>query len=274
MKSVVLPIANVSRLQAAGDALMNRPHGMPGIGLVWSPTGYGKSTATCWFCIARNGVYVRALRLWSAKTMLTTIARELDVAAKGTNAAILDAIVDALTITQRPLFIDEADYLMDKRALIDTLRDIHDLSTVPVVLIGEPSIEKEIKHNARFAGRISQWVKFEGLDMSDARMIARENCEVAVADDLLQRLYTAACPKDRNGNLTGGAEVRRLVVGLSEIEKLARKKGLTVMEDLDWPHGADFFKGSPVAIGNNLPVKKPARPAPAEAPVVLNSKVG
>lgn len=258
MKAAVLPIANVSRLTAAGDALMSRALGMPGIGIVVSPTGYGKSTAVGWFCIQKHGVHVRARALWSAKTMLITIAKELDVTPKGTNGEILDAIVDALTATHRPLFVDEADYLMDKKSLIDTLRDIHDLSSVPVVLIGEPQMEKDIKKNSRFAGRISQWVRFEGLDIMDARMIADNLCEVEVEDDLLTRLYDAASPKDSRGNPTGGAEVRRLVVGLGKIEKMARKKGLTVMADMDWPREEDFFKGDPVSIAQAPAPRKPA----------------
>lgn len=259
MRDNVLPTENVSRLLAAGDALMNRAAGMPGIGLVWSPTGYGKTTAICWFCIARHGVYVRAVALWSAKAMLEALARELDIdmRKRTTNAALLNAIVDALAESRRPLFIDEADYLIEKKCLVDTLRDIHDLSTVPVVLIGEPQIEKDIQHNARFAGRISQWVKFEGLNMRDARMIADKNCEITVADCLLEKLYKEASPKDRHRNITGGAEVRRLVVGLGNIEKRARAMGLDVMTDEDWPRGEDFFKGDPVA----LPPKVHSKPA-------------
>jgi hypothetical protein len=263
MKDNVLPTENVSRLLAAGDALMNRSPGMPGIGLVWSPTGYGKTTAICWFCISRHGVYVRAVALWSAKAMLEAIARELDIdlRKRTTNAGLLHAIVDSLAESRRPLFIDEADYLIEKKCLVDTLRDIHDLSTVPVVLIGEPKIEKDIQHNARFAGRVSQWVRFEGLNMRDARMIADKNCEVDVADDLLEKLFNAASPKDRNRNITGGAEVRRLVVGLGNIEKRARAMGIRQMTEADWPNGEDFFKGDPVALPARSTTNRPATTA-------------
>lgn len=268
MRNKVLPIENVSRLLAAGDALMHRSPGMPGIGLVWSPTGLGKSTATTWYCISRHGVYVRAMALWTAKVMLQTIARELDIEIKGkhgTNAVLLTAIVDALTESRRPLFVDEADYLLDKRALVDTLRDIHDLSTVPVVLIGEPRIAKDIKLNPRFAGRVSQWVKFEGLHMRDARMVADELCEIEVADDLLQDLYHAASPKNSTGHIIGGAEVRRVVVGLGTIEKFAQQRGRQHMELLDWPKGMDYFQGEAVAHPG-------ARPAATSAGKVTMTK--
>ena len=71
MKYKILPTKNISRMRTAGDALLNRSPGMPGMGLIWAPTGYCKTTAATWFINQVNGVYVRALRLWSPKAMLT-----------------------------------------------------------------------------------------------------------------------------------------------------------------------------------------------------------
>lgn len=269
MKSVILPIKNISRLKSAGDALVNRALGQPGIGLVMGPTGYGKSTGTAWYCVQSHGVYVRAVSLWSPKTMLAAIARELDVEVRGrnsTNGFLLEAIVQALSESKRPLFIDEADYVVEKRLLVNMLRDIHDMSTVPVVLVGMHGIEKKIKDNEQFTGRIAQWVKFDGLDMRDARMITDGLCEVGVTDALLDKLYMDACPKAR-GSVTGGAEVRRLIVGLGNIEKWARKKGLTTIDLDDWPRGEDFFIGQPVSVA-------PTPPAPVANKASINKLVG
>ena len=246
MKYKILPIKNISRMRAAGDALLNRSPGMPGMGLMWAPTGYGKTTAATWFVNQVNGVYIRALRLWSPKSMLNAILRELDMESGGnTNGEMVERIIEKLAETGRPLFIDEADYCIDSKRLVDTLRDIHDLSTVPVILIGMQGIKTKLNRTdlSQFTGRISQWVEFSGADIEDARMLANGLCEVAVADDLLIQLHQAASPQGKQEETLGGAEIRRLVVGLGEIEQHALRRGWTSINAAQWDTSADFFVG-------------------------------
>lgn len=243
MRSKIVPVKNVVRLKAAGDALIQRALGMPGIGLIWGPTGYGKSTATTWFVNQCHGVYIRAISQWSPKTMLGAIARELDIDGKRlNNGELVETIVHRLSEAGRPIFIDEADYVVESRRLTDTLRDIHDLSTAPIVLIGMHGIEKRIRNNEQFTGRIAQWVGFDGLDAEDARLLAEQLAEVRIADDLLDVLHTEASPKGGQS----GAEARRLVVGLSNIEGYARSRGMDTIALADWPKGRSYFLGAPV----------------------------
>ncbi|MEJ1417009.1 MAG: ATP-binding protein [Candidatus Sedimenticola sp. (ex Thyasira tokunagai)] len=244
MKFKILPVKNVSRLNEAGQALIQRDLGMPGMGLIWGPTGYGKTTAATWFINQCHGVYIRAMRLWTPKSMLTAMARELDLDVKGrSNAEMVESVIQRLAATNRPVFIDEADYIVESRRLTDTLRDIHDLSTVPVILIGMHGIEKKIRGNEQFTGRIAQWVSFEGLDLVDARLLADGLVEVKIKDDLLHQLHKAASPKSRQGGASSGAEVRRLVVGLGRIEQYARSRGLQSIGAADWVSGNEFFIG-------------------------------
>ena len=244
MRYKILPVKNVARLRAAGDALISREAGMPGIGLIWGPTGYGKSTAAAWFINQCHGVYIRAMRLWSPKTMLTAIMRELDMEARGLNLAeMVERIIGRLAETGRPLFIDEADYVVESSRLIDTLRDIHDLSQVPVIMIGMHGIEKRIRGNEQFTGRVAQWVSFKGIDLDDARLLADGLCEIKIADDLLEQLHKAASPKNCRQQSLGGAEIRRLVVGLGQVEHYAIKRGKDAVTLADWPKGRYFFIG-------------------------------
>lgn len=233
MRYRIVPVKNVTRLTEAGDALINRGYGMPGMGLIFGATGYGKTTAATWFVNHCHGVYVRAMATTTPSSLLGTICKELDMAPMRSCAPMTEAIVEKLAQTGRPLFVDEADYLADSKRMTETLRDLHDMATVPVILIGMAGIQRKLAHRQQLSGRLAQWVEFAPCDMEDARMLASQLCEVSVADDLLAKLHRKA-----------SGSVRLLVVGLGRIEHYARARGLDSIAATDWRGGDDFFLGS------------------------------
>lgn len=233
MKSKIIPISNVARLSEAGDALLQRAPGMPGMGLCHGPTGYGKTTAIAWLATRQHGVFVRALATSTPSSLLESICRELAIMRRASNVATVEAIVEKLAETNRPLFLDEADYIVDQKRLVETLRDIHDLASVPVILIGMAGIQRKITERQQLSGRIAQWVEFQPATAADARMLASELAEVEVADDLVQQLHQAS-----------HGSVRHIVVGLNRIEQFARSRGTARIAANDWPRGADFFLGN------------------------------
>src|SRR5882672_11477857 len=111
MKSKIVLVKNVARLSDAGEALMRRAPGMPGMGLVSGETGYGKTTAISWYANRANAVYVRAWATWTPAAMMDAILRELGRAARGSCAQMMRDIIEALALSGRSLFIDEADYI-------------------------------------------------------------------------------------------------------------------------------------------------------------------
>lgn len=227
MRQAIAPISNIARLSAAGAALKGRAVGMPGIGLLWGPSGYGKTTAAAWWRTQVDAVYVRALRTWTAGGMLHAILRELRAEAPARISAQVERVVDLLARTGRPLLLDEADYVVDKGALVDTLRDIHDLSEAPIILIGMEHIKRRVELREQMAGRVSQWVEFRGADLSDAKLLATTLAEVAIDDELIQKLHDAAA-----------GSVRRVVVGLSQIERRAKTRALKKIGLADWGKAA------------------------------------
>jgi hypothetical protein len=253
MKYKICLTKNVARLAEAGDALINRAPGMPGMGLVYGPTGYGKTTATAWFVNQVRGVYVRAMALWSPSSFLAAVQREIDIEPQGGLAQQAEAIIEHLMQRNRPLFVDEADYLLGSTRMVETLRDLHDMATVPVILIGMDGMQRKIQVRQQLTGRLAEWVAFGGADIEDARILADTLSEVKIGDDLLAMLHEAGCPKDRQGQALGGASVRNLIVGLARIERLARAKGLKTVHATHWPRGRDFFWGK-------APLPMPAAP--------------
>lgn len=233
MRTKIVPVTNVTRLAEAGDALLNRAPGMPGMGLCFGASGHGKTTAVAWLATRQHGVFVRARATSTPTSLLETICREVNIAARNRISQTVDALVDKLAETGRPLFVDEADYVVSQARLVDTLRDLHDLSSVPVVLIGMAGIDRKISLSPQLSGRIAQWVEFQPASIDDAKLLTKELCEVTVADDLVAELHTRA-----NGS------VRNLVVGLGKIEQFARSRSASKVALADWPRGADFFLGN------------------------------
>lgn len=240
MKSEVVPVKNVMRLAAAGEALIKRAPGMPGIGLVHGETGYGKTTAMDWYANKVNAVYVRARATWTPKSMLGAIAKELRLPPKGSCDDTMEAIIERLCFARRPVFVDEADYIVDSKKMTESLRDLHDNALVPVILIGMGQIEEKLAARKQFTGRVMQNVQFHPLDIADTRKVADSLCEVGIRDDLLAQIHS-----DANG------ACRNIVVSLAEAERIGKARGLRDVGVADLGRRGKLFTGeAPKPSGN------------------------
>lgn len=233
MKNRLAPVKNVAALQAAYETLATRDPGVPGMGLVHGETGAGKTTAVTWLMNRTNAIYVRAAATWTPSAMLGKVMNELgaELLARGASAMV-DHITNAMAVDQRPLFVDEADYLLSNLKMLETLRDIHDISGMPVVLIGMAGIEKRLASRKQLLGRISQWVEFQPCDLEDAVTLARTVCEVAVDDELMAAVHAEA-----------RGSMRLMVVGLSRIEALAKAQGWSSVTAAQWGTRKLFLTG-------------------------------
>lgn len=232
MRIAVAKTKNLSNLARAADQLRTRNIGTPGIGLIWGPSGLGKTTAATWFCDQYDAVYVRAWSTWTPGAMLGAICAALDLPAQTRIASAIDQIVLALSRTQRPLFVDEADYLLGSARLLDTLRDLHDVSSAPVIVVGMGEFRRRAERREQFSGRVTARVEFRPADIEDARTTATAMLErVRPTDDLLARLVQE----------TGGS-MRRIVSGLAQVERLATRRRLAEVSLADW--GTRPFDGA------------------------------
>lgn len=245
MKSQIVLTKNVARLSDAAEMLLRRAPGMPGMGLVHGETGAGKTTAVTWMTNRCNGVYVRAMAAWTPSAMFGAILRELGRHAHGSCAQMVGDIIEALALSGRPLFIDEADYLIDSKRMSESLRDIHDMTTVPVLLIGMAGIDQRLSGRKQLTGRVLQDVRFEALDREDAQAIARALCEVKVKADLLDAAHR-----------TTGGYVRNLLVALARIEESARLRGMDSIGLAEWGK-RDFITGEAPKVKPSLHVVQP-----------------
>jgi DNA transposition AAA+ family ATPase len=237
MKRAIAPVSNIVMMTQALQALTERGHGMPGIGLIYGSSGFGKTTALAFMRNRVNGVYLRAWPTWTPTSMLAKIMEELGLQPGNRIAPMIDAVMKALSMEQRTVFIDESDYLLERPILLETLRSLHDMTTTPLILVGMGEFKQNVMHREQLAGRVGKWVEFQGANDADTKLLAEYLCEVGIADDLLAEVHK----KSRGGS------VRRIVSGLWSVESLARKKGLKKISLAEWGDRPFTFGEPPAA---------------------------
>ena len=235
MKPVLAMTKNLKKFITAVDELINRSPGTEGGGLLWGEPGEGKTESVAYVANLYDAVFVRAVSCWTVTSMLGDLCKELGGTRMLRRSDMVEWICKQLADRPRPIFIDEADYLFRQEEMMDACRDIYDLSRCPVILIGMEDIARKIQQHSRFARRITQWIEFKGIDLADARTVADQCCEVQISDDLLRHVHTEA-----------HANIGRIIIGLTRIEKFGKSNGLTTAITLSQWDGRELFYDQPI----------------------------
>lgn len=227
MRDKIAPVKNIQRLAEQGETLRTRNPRTPGIGVISGDPGFGKSTGITWYGVRRaRAIYTRAMELWTPSAMLEAIADELGITIGRNLAKAAQQVVAGLVQQNRMLMIDEADYVVDKPRLINTIRDIHDLSQTPLIMVGMNDFKRKLRaalDQRQFADRVAFELEFQPTDFDDTRLTANELLEIEIDDELLHRVHDAS-----EGNM------RRIVVGLQRIETYFRAKGSKKATAREW----------------------------------------
>lgn len=230
MKMILASTKNVRRFQAAIRELRERPLGVEGMGLLWGRPGEGKTSIIAHSANQTDGIYLRANAGWTVTSMLQTLVHELGGTPASRRSPMMNYCFEKLRGGSRPIFVDEADYLFRQTEMLDALRDVYDETGSPVILIGMEHIARTIQNNDRLARRITAWIEFKGIDIEDARTVTDTICEVRLEDDLLEYLHQEA-----------GANIGRMVVGLSRIERFGKASGLASVSRTAWNDRELFY---------------------------------
>lgn len=188
------PIKNVASCLAVVRSLQTRQPLQPNLGVFAGFSGYGKSVAAL-YCQNKTGAaYVEVSDTWTRAKLMRSILSELGVyQPRGTLSDLEDEIIGLLARDpRRPLIIDEADKLIDKR-MIELVRGIAKKSNVPVLLIGEELFPKKLEGVDRFRDLVLVMSYAQPCDLDDTRTLARTFYpSLSLADDLLSQAMTEA----------------------------------------------------------------------------------
>lgn len=205
---------------------------LPRIGIIYGPSGYGKTVATAYVAQRTGAAYLLARSIWTQLSLLQAIAEELGISALERSAPrILEQVIDQLNRDPRALILDEMDHLI-RRQHVEIIRDIHDATTVPIILVGEEALPQKLKHWERFHNRVLVATPAQPASLDDAHKLRALYCpRVEIADDLVAAIVTAC-----------RGVTRRIVVNLKTAERLGMEDAAPRI-DLAWWADRPFQTG-------------------------------
>jgi hypothetical protein len=230
----IAPLTNVSALATAVVDTLQRGPALPGLICLYGHSGYGKSTAAAYAANRWRCYYVELKSLWSVKHLLAQILKEMGILPGKTVPDMLDQVCEQLTLSNRPLIIDQADYLVD-HGRAQVLMDLYEGSRAPIIFIGEEGLASKMKgrHNTVHR-RVLHWIEAQPASPDDCRLLADLYCPgLDLADDLLHAINAAV------DGCTG-----RVAVNLHRIQAEAGVQGWKRVDLAAWGSRA-LYSGEP-----------------------------
>ena len=217
------PLANVGLTLGALSGAMKRPAHLPGIVVLYGPSGLGKSTAATVATVQLQAYYVQAKSSWTRKAVYQSILKVMGIVPAKTIYEMEEQVAGQLAASRRPLIVDECDHLVAKGS-IEIVRDIYEASGAAILLIGEEHLPTSLSRWERIHNRVLEWVPAQYADMDDARALRDLYCDrVAVADDLLAHIH---------GGSKGVA--RRICVNLERAQQAGLELGRKEIDLAAW----------------------------------------
>lgn len=178
---------NYNKVAAAVDALVNRDQSLPGLGLIYGCWGYGKTEVVDHYYGAGETLYVRVMETWRPRRLMEEMCQIMKL---GQPAYRLDRLCDQVITGfkrwRKPMFIDEADYLFwEGGKMLNIIRDIHDMTKVPIILIGMESIHGKLQKYGQFFSRIlpAAIVEFQPVSVPEIVMITKSWTGLSIAHE-------------------------------------------------------------------------------------------
>lgn len=228
------PLRNVQLFWQLMEKLIHRPRHLPGLGVFYGFSGYGKTHSAVFAANRTNAYYIEAGASWHSTQLVDAIYHEMTGSVmKGSVAAKVSEIINLLSSDMRPLIIDEADHLI-KKSIIDIVREIADRTWMPVILIGEEALPRKLEQFERSHNRVLDFQAAEPCNLDDAKALSRLYLKDLKLDDALLKHIV---------NESDGV-TRRICINLERVNEFARREGVTDVTMQLWGERV-LFHGRP-----------------------------
>jgi len=212
MRDQFVQTKNVKRFRTAVDRIQHaKLKGVERMALVFGPPGLGKSECALQHCAHNGSVYIRMKKLMSARWFLRELIDRLGDSPKWRTEDLFNQAVELLKQKKRTLVLDEVDYFTSDSKVTETLRDLGDVSGVPMLLIGMQQADKRLMRYPHLYDRFVEVVRFQPLDREDVELMVRELSEVTFEEDAIEKMVVES-----------EGRVRKLLALIHRAEYVAR----------------------------------------------------
>ena len=210
-------LENVRGCMELVNELIDRPPNTDGIGVMYGPSGYGKTEAAKFARNRTRGIKVDVYESWNRRTFVQAILSEAGYPnARGTVAELTKHAIMVLgEDPRRPLIVDEADTAYTK-GFLGIVRELHDISKVAVLLVGEELFPKRLMSIERLHGRVRGEFPAQPASPADCRKLADLFLVGAEIDDALLDLV----------RVKAEGRARRVVGTMHKMTEFARNTGI------------------------------------------------
>lgn len=238
MKKVFVKTQNVKRFITMVSHLQNRADGVPGMGLVYGEPGLGKTQTINWWAFKNDALLVRCTKLMTSKWLLTEILSEMDEIIPYRTSECFNLVIRSLIQNPQVLIVDEVDYLTIDSSIIETLRDIHDKTNIPVILVGMAQAKSRLRKYKHLYDRLSEIIRFEPFTSADIALIVKELSEIEMTDCAIKYIARSTNRFRQIVKLINKAELVAKANGINSIDEVTLKE-VAVNETADTETGEE-----------------------------------
>jgi hypothetical protein len=233
MKSVFAKTSNVDRFMAGLENIESRGAPEASWMLAAGDSGYGKTRTGEWWAVQHNAILIRIKASATPHWVLTDIVNELRrETPKRSCEQLFAQVVGQMIDTPQPIVLDEVENAVRDWAVLETVRDISDILSVPVILLGREYVAQRLRSQRQIWSRISAVAAFGPATLQDVRRVADEVAEAEIEDAVCERIH-----EESKGF------IRDIVKAISRAERLGlRTKRPVGVADLDGVVLIDDFR--------------------------------
>ena len=228
MKNTFVATKNANRFLDGLQNLNNRGASEACLMVVDGEPGMGKTNITQWWAVQNGAIYLRAKTQWTPRWFLEELLKFLNIAPAHRYTERYNQAIEALASrsgnailnnTTFGIVIDEADHIVRKREILETVRDLSDALEIPFILVGMGRIRTSLVRFPQVASRVGQYVDFKDNDEKDTANIAKALIDVDIAPNLLAFLHQVS-----------RGRIREVLEGLKSIESFATRNKLVTVD--------------------------------------------
>ena len=218
MHKLFVKTRNVKNFIGLMNNLIDKSNEVPKMGLIYGDPGLGKTQTAVWWATNNDAAYVRAQNKMTCRWLLEKIVYELGESPSRKMADLIEQCITHLRLKPQVIIIDEVDYLINRHRIVETLRDLHDLTGVPIVLIGMQEAKTKLGKYRHLYDRISEIIEFKPFSKDDLDVIVEELSEIKITDEAKEIFFEKT------------NRFRQVIKGISLLENLAKTNGLNKID--------------------------------------------